>query len=81
MTKLSYEASKVFAYLFPQMNQYGNAIPSTKTISSKTGIPIEKVSEAITELVKEGYITAKVEDTLDPFTSIIKSWTNYRLAF
>jgi len=81
MTKLSYNASLVFAYLFPQMNNYGTAIPAVDKICQKCDLNKDQVDAAVIELIQSGYITSKIEPTKHPFTGEIVNWTNYRLAF
>ncbi len=80
MTKLSHNAAVIFSYLFPQMNDYGSAIPSIETICKKCGLTRDEVNVAIIELVQNKYITSKVEPTKHPFEDDrVVNWTHYRL--
>jgi hypothetical protein len=85
MNQLTHKASVVYGYLFPQMMTFGYAIPSIEKICKECNLMPDKVKDAVTELVKEKYITVTIERTNNPFkkdksgTPIVVNWTHYRL--
>ena len=76
--QLSNNANKVYLYLMPQIEKYGKAYPSTKTIANRTNMTITQAVDAADELAIRGVITHKVEQVVKHYDGKIAMWTVYR---